>query len=247
MFKRVAATFSLLTIIPIGRKTTEEVTPALWAFPLAGLVIGAIAGGVGAALLAAGIEPLLAGVCTVAALLFLTGLHHIDGLSDLADALMARGTRERRLKVLKDPATGVAGTSTVAVYIMALVGALYTLGPVDLFIIVIVAEVSAKVAMVVVMYTGRAEEGSSAAPLVRAAKSTRVLIATIAIGVVIAHLAVLWALPEWFAPMAVLVGSALALYVAHISRSSFGSLRGDTIGACNEVARLAAVIFMVVL
>ncbi len=245
MFERITAVFSLLTVLPSRRDTKlDDAASALWAFPIAGLVIGAIAGGIGAVMILAGLEPLLAGVFTVAALLILTGLHHLDGLADMADALMVRGGRERRLGVLKDPAIGIGGVASVGVYLLALTSSLHALGAAELMAVVIVAEVTAKISMVVAMRAGTPAEGSSAAPFIRAAgtKSTAI---TVIIGIIITQLTASETLPGGAIAVAMAAGVVAALLVGRISKSSIGALRGDAIGACNEVSRLAVVIFLV--
>lgn len=246
MFEKIAAVFSLLSVLPSRRDTKlEDAALGLWAFPLAGLVIGAIAGGIGAGLVWMGFAPILAGISTVAALLFLTGLHHIDGLADLADAFMVRGTRERKLAVLKDSAIGVGGVVIVGIYILALTSSVYTLEALDLFVVVIIAEVTSKIAMVIVMRTGGTTDSSSAAPFVRAAKDTKLVIITIIIGIIIIRLAGAETFLDIELAGGLFCGIIISLFVAYIARHSLGSLRGDTIGACNELTRLGVIICLV--
>ncbi len=99
---------TLLTILPAPASTAGLDGAAGW-FALVGAAIGALTGGV-----RVGAEQLLgrtpATVLAMIALVVVSGALHQDGLADTADALGARGGRDRRLEVMRDSATGVFGT-----------------------------------------------------------------------------------------------------------------------------------------
>lgn len=241
MLERALDALALLTVIPAGRgRTLEGAAGALWAFPLVGAAVGAIAGGVGAGLALAGLEPLLAAVLAVAAAAVLTGMHHLDGLADLADALMARGPLERRLGALKDRSTGAAGAASVALCLMALVAALHPAGAWGMLAAMVSAEAIAKLSMVALMRARAAAPGSSAAPFSAAARSRRAVAAAVAsaLGVSVAVSG-----PAALAAAAVAVAAALAVGAA--SERSLGGLRGDSLGAANELSRVAAAAVLV--
>lgn len=104
----VKALISFFTVVPIGAPLDFR---CAWALPY---VVPPITAAVPAALLAAGASPLLA----YAALLLMTGLNHLDGLADVADALMVRD-RDRARAVLEDPRRGTAGIfAAVAAYVI---------------------------------------------------------------------------------------------------------------------------------
>ena len=58
-----------------------------------------------------GLRPLPATLLAVTAALIVTGALHEDGLADVADALGAHTTRQRRLEILKDPRVGALARS----------------------------------------------------------------------------------------------------------------------------------------
>ncbi len=101
------------TVVPL--KTPELDFRCAWALPY---VAAPVVGGVGALVYAATHDPLLAYL----ALLLATGLNHLDGLADSADALMVRD-KERARAVLDDPRRGTAGVFAVAVVIALAAGA----------------------------------------------------------------------------------------------------------------------------
>ena len=242
MLERMGAVLALLTILPVSRRGAGlgDAASALYAFPLAGLAVGAIAGGLGAGLLAAGLEPLLAAVVTVASLAVLTGMHHIDGLADTADALMARGGRQRRLEVLKEPSVGAAGAAAVAISLMATAGAVYGLDALTMIGAVVSAEIIAKVSMVAAMRYGTADPASSAAPFVASARSSKSVAVAGVLGI-----AIVLAVSGAAALGALLAGVIAALIVARMTSRALGSLRGDALGAVNEISRIAALIVLV--
>lgn len=241
MFEKAGAVFALLTVLPSKQNTRlEDAASALWAFPFAGFVIGAISGGIGAVLIATGLEPLLAGVCTVFALLLLTGMHHLDGLADLADAFMVRGDQKRKIAALEDSSIGIAGVASVVIYLFALISAIHSVGPWELWGIVIAAEVIAKLSMVITMRMGSTTDNSSAAPFAKSAKDWTNVAGAVSIGIIIASLVLGVA-----ALGAIVIGVIVALLVVRRSIKSLGVLRGDALGAANELSRLGAVIVLV--
>jgi len=115
------AAFSLLTRLPIPvdhARAGERGAAAAWAFPVVGLIIGALAGAVAAL---AGWLGLPAGISSAAALAFLaivTGGMHEDGLADFADA-MGGMTVERRLEIMKDSRIGAYGVIALSIAVLA--------------------------------------------------------------------------------------------------------------------------------
>lgn len=58
--------------------------------------------------------------------LFTGGLHH-DGLMDTADAFWSRHSREQRLRILKDSHAGALGVTTIALFLLTEMAAVYAL------------------------------------------------------------------------------------------------------------------------
>lgn len=101
-------------------------------FPVVGLLVGALL----SVTLWSGsqIDPWLGAVLTLAAWAFITGALHLDGLSDLADAMgAAHGDPERFHAVLKDPHIGTFGTVTLVVQLATKLVLLMLLAQMELF------------------------------------------------------------------------------------------------------------------
>src|SRR5258708_17388683 len=120
---------AFLTVVPVrgaGRASPlEKGVDAAW-FRVVGALVGALAGGVrvGAEQLV-GVLP--ATVLAVASLIAVTGALHQDGLGDVADAAGARGGRERRLAVMRDPVNGTFGTLALVCWTLVIVTAIASL------------------------------------------------------------------------------------------------------------------------
>ena len=224
---------SFLTVIPAGGGTIEGAARSSYLFPLAGLVVGTIAGGLG--WLASGyVDPLVAGVLVAAGLAVVTGMHHLDGLADFADGLMASGTARRRISAMRDKATGAAGVSSVVLCIAFVVAALSQRSGAELLLAVVISEVAAKYSMVVAAYLGRPAAKGGGALFCGAVDGKRLgaataiwLVPVLALGVLPAALPV------------VAAAGAAAILVA-VSSRAFGGITGDVLGAVNEIGRAAA-------
>ncbi len=117
---------SLLTVLPLHPQGAEEeeFRQSTLFFPLVGYLIGA-------GLLLLSLLPLpegLLGALLLAFWLGMTGFLHLDGLLDLADALLGAKPREARLRILKDPHLGAFAFGVGGVYLLLLWQAL-ALGP----------------------------------------------------------------------------------------------------------------------
>lgn len=110
MLRGVRTALSFLTVLPFPAPRDfrpEDLGRAAPHYPLAGYVVG----GVVAAVLWAPL-PIPAGVRGALALLawlLVTGMLHLDGLLDSADALLAPVSPQRRLEILRDVRVGAFG------------------------------------------------------------------------------------------------------------------------------------------
>jgi adenosylcobinamide-GDP ribazoletransferase len=105
---RVALTFrdafALLTRLPVS--SSEDASSGAAAFPLVGAVVGAV--GAVPLIVAGSGEPVLASLLAVGVMAVLTGVLHLDGLADTADALVAPYPAAAD-RARKDPAVGPGG------------------------------------------------------------------------------------------------------------------------------------------
>ncbi|HVN53726.1 MAG TPA: adenosylcobinamide-GDP ribazoletransferase [Anaerolineaceae bacterium] len=118
--KRFRLALSFLTTLPVSPDGQAKPGDLGWAavwFPIVGLVIGLILSALGYGL--AQIFPIpLAGGLVTAAWALLTGALHLDGLADCCDGLFPAVSRERRLKILRDPHLGSFGAAGLALFLI---------------------------------------------------------------------------------------------------------------------------------
>ena len=98
-------------------RTSGEVAASLWAFPLAGLLIGLALFGLERGGREIAPDVAVAGGLVLAWVL-LTGGLHLDGLADTCDGLFGGHDREQRLSIMRDTATGVWGTIGIVVVLL---------------------------------------------------------------------------------------------------------------------------------
>lgn len=111
----LAAAIRFLTILPLPGAPAHDadfdrtITRAMSWFPMVGLLIGALACGIG--LLTTWLWPheLVRASIIVIFLAWLTAGLHLDGLSDTFDATLSWRSRERMLEIMKDSRIGAMG------------------------------------------------------------------------------------------------------------------------------------------
>ena len=104
----IAVAFSMYSRIPMPRVEWTERTMryALAAFPLVGVVQGALCLAWGLVAQAASLPAAIAAAGLVVIPLAVNGGIHLDGFADTTDALASHAPRERKLEILKDSSIG---------------------------------------------------------------------------------------------------------------------------------------------
>jgi len=248
MLKELKNLLSFLTILPFRMDEDILVDSArfMFVFPLIGALLGFLAGVFGwfAALF---LPSLVVGGLALSVLLLLTGLHHTDGLLDFGDGVMAHGSSERKIEVMHDKLTGTGGltlgimTYFVSAFCVAELVAPTSIGEIPIIISsLVVAEVSAKLSMVVAAWAGRTvHQGMNTLFLaaMHGSKGNLRLVAALVISFGIA-VPLLWLAGA----VAVLVAVITGLVMVGVSHRSFNGVTGDVFGATNELSRLVSLI-----
>lgn len=239
--KELKNLFSFLTVFPVAmdKDLLTDCARNMWAFPLIGAFIGLLAGLFGwvAYLFLPGI---VVGALVLAVLLWITGLHHTDGLLDFGDGVMAHGSFEHKIEVMHDQLTGAGG---LALGMMTLLISALAIGQLNRGIIVqgiIVVEVSAKLSMVVMAWAGKSvHQGMNSTFLAfmhgkkGSARLIAALIISFALALPLLHLA---------GAITVIAGVLTSLVMVEVAHKHFNGVTGDVFGATNELARMVSVI-----
>ena len=240
MLKEIGSVFSFLTIIPTSNANLETIAKYMYIFPIVGIVIGLIVGGVGFGLSEVGIEPLIVALLVVAATAIITGIHHTDGLADFADGLMVKGTIEKKLSAMKDVSVGSSGIAAIVLYFVGMIIALSLTNGFELFKGILFAEIIAKFSMVLMASIGQSAALGSNSPFVSLMKDKKKL----ALAAIISLIPLIL-LGGSTALIMFGVGITVTLFLVGLSTRSFGGITGDVLGATNEISRLATILVFV--
>jgi adenosylcobinamide-GDP ribazoletransferase len=241
--KQLKNLMSFLTAFPIAmdEDMLTDCAKNMWAFPVIGAFIGLLAGLFG--WVACQLLPsIVAGGLILALILWITGLHHTDGLLDFGDGVMAHGTPEHKVEVMHDQLTGAGGLS---LGIMTMLITALSIGQLRVGIIfqgIIVIELCAKLSMVVAAWAGKSVREGMNSPFLEAMHGIGGnwrLVGALMISFAVALLLLRWA--GAFIILAALVTAFVMVAVAH---KHFNGVTGDVFGATNELTRMVCAIVL---
>lgn len=241
MLKEIKNLFSFLTAIPVSMDNNmlTDCAKLMFTFPLIGALIGLLGGAFGW-VMSQFLPSLVAGALALGVLLLITGLHHTDGLLDFGDGVMAHGTPERKIEIMHDHLTGAGGLVLGIFTLLTTAFSISELGSVFIIQGLIVAEVSAKLSMVVGAWAGKAAHqgmASSFLETMHGKKGTARLIIALAISFGIA-IPLFWLKGV----IAVLSATLAGLVIVVLSHRHFKGVTGDVLGATNELCRMVSLI-----
>lgn len=206
-------------------------------FPLAGLLVGAIAAA--ALALAATVWPSpVPAVLAVMAGVVATGAFHEDGLADTADGLGATGDRQRCLEIMKDSRVGTYGAMAVVGSVVTRVAALSVLPPPLAVTALLAAHTSARTVPVVVtaLMPYAAEPARSRIGAIDGATPRRRLFA------VLFGAAPFFAVPLPNALLAMALGSLAASVILWRAKRVLGGVTGDVLGASEQLFEMGVLL-----
>ncbi|WP_328503496.1 adenosylcobinamide-GDP ribazoletransferase [Streptomyces sp. NBC_00457] len=244
--------FGTLTVLPVKvvRWDREAARGGMVCAPLAGVVVGGAAAGVGLLLVVLGAAPLLAAVATVAVPAVLTRGLHLDGLADTADGLGSGKPAEDALRIMKQSDIGPFGVITLVFVLLAQVAALTEAYDGSWARGAFAAVVSATVGRLALTTAARAgvpaarPEGLGAAVAGVVPVRGAVLVALAVTGVVAGAGAAFGAYGLVQAGAAVALALCAAeLLLRHCVRR-FGGVTGDVFGGLEETAATAALVVL---
>jgi adenosylcobinamide-GDP ribazoletransferase len=239
MLREIGSVFSFLTIFPSSNATLENIAKYMYVFPIVGIAIGLLVGSFGFGL-SFFLDPLMVSLLVVASIAIVTGIHHADGLADFADGLMVKGSKEKKLKAMRDISIGSAGIVTIVLYLIGLIITLSLTSGLDLFKAILISEILAKFSMVLMASLGNSASLGSNSPFVKIMKDKKKLVAAFIIMLIPVAL-----IGETTGLVMLGATITLTIFLLAISRRSFGGISGDVLGSTNELTRMASLMIFV--
>jgi len=230
-----------LTRVPVRTRDEVPWRRVVGWLPLVGLAIGAVVGGVYAAMRELTEAPLLSAAVAVAVGMMITGAFHEDGLADVADAIAGGSTPAARLRILDDPRHGTYGVAALAASIVLRVTALGALGNATGAVAATLAHGLGRGGAVAVMGLAPARATGLAAAA-HTDTTGRARTAGVAVTIAVAAL-----LSGWWVAVAVAASICSTAVVTAVCRRAFGGINGDILGAIEQVGEVTTMIVVLAL
>jgi adenosylcobinamide-GDP ribazoletransferase len=184
----------------------------------------------------------LASVMTLSFLLVLTGLQHTDGLIDVGNALCIRkASVEERIKIAHAWTITPTGALLAILISLCTLLLIFLIKPETIIRSLIVAEVSAKLAMVTCAWQGTSLQKGLGSIFIDSMKKRHSLY-LISLAASLLMSAMLLGLNGI---LAVTLGIVIGGFFIVLSKKIFGGVTGDIFGATNEIARMIALFAVV--
>lgn len=184
----------------------------------------------------------LASVMTLAFLLVLTGLQHVDGLVDVGNALgIRKASVEERIMIAHAWIVTRSGAFMAILVSLCTLLFIFLIKPEAIIQSLIIAEISAKLAMVTCAWQGSSLQKGLGSIFIDSMKKRHSLylvslVISMLIGVLLLGLK---------GVLAVTLGIVVGGLMIVSSKRIFGGVTGDIFGATNEIARMIALFALV--
>ena len=210
---------------------------AIWAAPLAGLLVAVIGAFVLTIASALGVPRWPAAALALAATMLATGCLHEDGLADVADGFGGGKTPERKLEIMHDSRLGTYGATALMMSVLIRWTTLAAIGPsVDLLCALIAAHVGSRAVFgQLIRRTPLATQSGLAAVVGPVSQGT----ARWALGVGAAGLLFLGL---WGAIWAAVFTAIIIFAFRALCLRQIGGLNGDTLGAAQQLAEITILV-----
>ncbi len=220
---------------------------AMRAFPIAGALLGVLAGLVFAVAGALGLPVAIAAILCICALVLATGALHEDGLADVADGFGASRDRERMLKIMRDSHIGTFGTLALIAGFALRVAA-----------VTVIASLASGVSMVPVLAAAGAMSRGAMPALLnqlpparddgRSAEAGRpsreTVVQSLLAGGAIWVVCVWYVIGFWTAVFGLAAAAAVYFLVKRIARQRLGGQTGDVCGALQQTTEVVLLLVL---
>lgn len=252
ILRSIGGLFTFSTILPLNIYTTiDEMAKMTWFWPVLNGIVGLMAAIIAFILCRfAHLDGLVIGAIIYGFLLIINGYNHFDGLMDFGDGVMVHGDPEKKLRIMKDPMTGVGGiatgfivgTITIALY-SSLIDYSYMISP-DFILLIIVAEIAAKIGLTTCCITSKAGKEGIGKYFIKYMNIKNYIVGLI-ICLVIASLLSM-RIGFQIGILGIIGGAFGGALTALIAKRHLKIANGDVLGTSNELGRLFSLLAMLI-
>lgn len=244
--RSVGMAFSCFSAVPMPHIEWDEknMRHMLAAFPLVGVLIGALVWLWTLGANALGVSPILRGAGIALLPLAVSGGIHMDGFADMVDAQASHASPQRKREILKDPHVGAFAVMGVASYLLLLF-ALACEVDVSLVPTVAAVPVVSRCLCGIATLTWPASGGSGMLSALRGASNVRVSRVALVVQLVLAAGFIVFINAAVGATVLACV-LLVFLWVRRVSDVQFGGMSGDISGFLLQMLEVVAIAAIVV-
>jgi len=242
ILRSIGGLLSFSTILPLNIHTRIEVMAKLtWFWPMISAFVGLIGLGIAYLLNTLNFPYFLTATIIYSFFIWFNGFHHLDGLIDLGDALMAHGSPEKKIAIMRDSIIGTGGIGLffiVAIITIASLNSILIMGPIT---VLLICEMSGKLGLVSCCLSSQAGPDGTGRYFISSINPLNFII-ILSISLVIGYL--LANIVGIFGVIGGVFGGGL---ISLIGKRNFIIATGDVLGASNEIGRLFSLLFMLIM
>jgi len=212
----------------------KAVASASRCFPLVGLIVGGLSGGIFYGLLMIGMPPLLCAFVSLGTQILLTGALHEDALGDVADGFGGGATKAKKLEIMHDSRVGTYAVVTLIMVLGIKASTLAALAASSfMFNAIICAAVASRGMMTLGMYLMPAARTDG---LGASAGKPSLTTALWALGFTV--IIPVFLLGPFFGSIGILAAMVGASLMGLIANRQIGGQTGDVLGSLQQVAEV---------
>lgn len=234
----IVACVGFYTRLPVRIDLERPLALSQWAAPVAGLVVGLLAGSFGWLIWCLGVPHTITAAVILAATLAMTGALHEDGLGDTADGFGGGRNREQKLAIMKDSQSGTYGVLALSLSVLirwsAVAALLATVGGMTTLLVLASAHAASRsiIPAFMSLVPSARPDGLSASVGQTDAKT-----GVIALAIGGMSLLVLSGLE--IAAIASLLLGAVFIFIRWLALRQIGGQTGDVLGALQQFGEIA--------
>jgi len=217
-------------VIPLSG-SVEGAADSIYLLPVVSLIVGA-APALARYYLKGIFGNLFASVASLAFIYLVTGILHLDGLSDFFDGLFAKGDKSEKLKIMKDPHIGAGGVIALIFFYSLMLASTYEFDPrtlVAAYTFFVTSDMLGRASIIGGLIGENYHEGLGSIFSRRFRKSH--LVYYLLVSLILLPIVRIYYLLNF-------AGIAFGYLVYRVAVTSFGSSGGDVLGASAELGRL---------